>query len=81
MRKFRYTGAIVALTSVLLAFLITGTMLVTWQQRVMLVELHTVELSGELDLMADAFYESLLKSDYVTIRTFVERWGRRIRSS
>ena len=75
MRKFRYTGAIIALTSVLLAFLITGTLLVTWQQRVMLVELETVELSQELDLMADAFYESLLKSDYMSIRTFVERWG------
>ena len=75
MRKFRYTGAILALTSVLLAFLITGTLLVTWQQRVMLVEMQTVETSAELDLMADAFYESLLKSDYVTVRTFVERWG------
>ncbi|MEK6742700.1 MAG: ATP-binding protein [Nitrospirota bacterium] len=75
MRKFRYTGAILALTSVLLAFLITGTLLVTWQQRVMLIELQKAETSAELDLMADAFYESLLKSDYVTIRTFIERWG------
>lgn len=75
MRKFRYTGAIVALTGVLLAFLITGTLLVTWQQRVTLLELAQAETSAELDLMADAFYESLLKSDYVTIRTFIERWG------
>jgi len=74
-RKFRYTGAILALTSVLLAFLVTGTLLVTWQQRVMLSELQTAELSAEVDLMADAFYESLLKSDYVSIRTFIERWG------
>jgi PAS domain S-box-containing protein len=74
-RKFRYTGAILALTSVLLAFLIAGTLLVTWQQRATLAELAMAETSAELDLMADAFYESLLKSDYVTIRTFIDRWG------
>jgi len=74
-RKFRYTGAIVALTGVLLAFLITGALLVTLQQRVALVEIAKDETSAKLDLMADAFYESLLKSDYVTIRTFIERWG------
>lgn len=75
MRKFRYTGAIIVLTSVLLAFLISGTLLVTWQQRVALMEMAKNETSAELDLMADAFHESLLKSDYVTIRTFIERWG------
>jgi hypothetical protein len=26
--------------------------------------------------MADAFREPLLKSDFVTIRTFIERWGK-----
>ena len=75
MKKFRYTGAIFALTSVLFIFLITGTMLVTWQQRTMLTEREQIETSDELDLMVDAFYESLLKSDYVSIRTFIERWG------
>ena len=75
MRKFRYTGAIIALTGVLLAFLVTGTLLVTWQQRAMLTERETAETSDELDLMADAFYESLLRSDYVAIRTFIVRWG------
>jgi len=29
----------------------------------------------DLDLMADASLEALLKSDYVMVRTFVERWG------
>jgi PAS domain S-box-containing protein len=74
-RKFRYTGAILALTGILLIFLITGTMLVTWQQHATLIGMAQADLAAELDLMAEAFHESLLRSDYVTIRTFIERWG------
>jgi len=74
-REFRYTVAILAFTGILLAFLVTGALLVTWQQRALLTEREMIETADELDLMADAFYESLLKSDYVSIRTFIERWG------
>ena len=59
----------------LFCFLTITAFLVSFQQRNLLhadIYNHAVQ---NLDLMADATFESLLKSDYVTVRTFVERWG------
>ncbi len=59
----------------LFCFLTVTAFLVAFQQRNLLhadIYNHAVQ---NLDLMADAAFESLLKSDYVTVRTFVERWG------
>lgn len=60
---------------VLFCFLVVSALLVARQQRNLLytdIYRHAVQ---NLDLMADASFEALLKSDYVSIRTFVARWG------
>jgi two-component system NtrC family sensor kinase len=60
---------------VLFAFLSLTAFLVAYQQRDLLRSSTHRRALYDLDLMADASVEALLKSDYVTVRTFVERWG------
>lgn len=61
---------------VLFVFLVLSSFLVAHQQRDLLRSAAHRRAQYDLDLMADAALEALLKSDYVTVRTFVERWGR-----
>ena len=61
--------------TVLFTFLILTAVLVAYQQRGLLRSSVHARAAYDLDLMADATLESLLKSDYSTVRTFVERWG------
>ncbi len=75
MTDFRYRSAILALTGVLLVFLLSEALLITVQQKHQLTAMVRTEHQSMLDLMSDAFHESLLKSDFVTMRTFIERWG------
>lgn len=75
MKRHRYSGAILALIAVLFAFLVAGSLLVANQQKRLLIETAYNEAVAQVDLMIDASFEALLKGDYVTIRTFVRRWG------
>jgi PAS domain S-box-containing protein len=49
---------------------------VAYQQRKLLRSDIYQQAVYNLDLMADASLEALLKYDYVTVRTFVTRWGK-----
>lgn len=60
---------------VLFGFLTLTAYLVASQQRDLLRTAAHSRAEYDLDLMADASLEALLKSDYVTVRTLVERWG------
>ena len=60
---------------VLFCFLTVTSLLVAYQQRKLLYSDTYQQAVLNLDLMADASFEALLKSDYVTVRTFVLRWG------
>ncbi len=61
---------------VLFVFLVLAAFLVAYQQRHLLRSSAYTRAEYDLDLMADASLEALLKSDYVTVRTFVARWGK-----
>lgn len=60
---------------VLLCFLGVTALFVASQQRHLLYTDTYQHAVQNLDLITDATFESLLKSDYVTVRTFVKRWG------
>lgn len=59
----------------LFCFLTVTAFLVAYQQQKLLHADTYQHAIQNLDLMSDASIEALLKSDYVTVRTFVERWG------
>ncbi|MDH4162140.1 MAG: response regulator [Nitrospirota bacterium] len=75
MTRRRYRGALIAFIVVLFCFLLIEASLVAVQQGRLLTDMTRDTIESELDLMSDAFYESLLKADYITIRTFIQRWG------
>ncbi len=75
MTPYRYRSAIIAFAGVLFCFLLLGALMITVQQNNQLTEMIRSKNAAVLDLMSDAFYEALLKSDYITIRTFIDRWG------
>jgi len=71
-RRYRVVLAFVA---VIIACFSVEVLLVTRQQRDALMALDRRHAALDLELMADASYEAVLKHDYVTIRAFVNRWG------
>ena len=75
MRPYRYARALLALIAVLFVFLIVEAFLVSYQERKALTDAFHSRVKAQMDLIADASYEALLKEDYVTIRTFIRRWG------
>lgn len=60
---------------VLCGFLALTTVLIANQQRRLLYQDAYQRAVQFVDLMADASHEALLKSDFMTVRTFVARWG------
>lgn len=75
MRDPRHQRALVVFVSLLFLFLSVEAFLVSGQLQRFLVANLQKEVDANLELMADSAYEALLKSDYVTIRTFIERWS------
>lgn len=76
MKLFHNPRVLSIFVVVLFIFLTLTAYLVAYQQRDLLRSSAHRRAEYDLDLMADASLEALLKSDYVTVRTFVERWGR-----
>ena len=79
MTRFRHPLVLGVFIAVLFCFLVLTAFLLTYQQRTLLRSNSYQEAKHDLDLMADASLEALLKSDYVTVRTFLERWGKNYR--
>ncbi len=75
MRSFRHAGTLMAFAAILLVFLAIGDSIIIIQQRTMLMSDARDHYEREMDLMAAASYEAILKQDYVNIRYFVDRWG------
>ena len=75
MRRFRHKGALLSFIAVLIVFFLVGVIVITEQQRHAVTSMVLSHGEHELELMAEASYEALLKHDYVTISSFVKRWG------
>ena len=75
MRAFNPLSTLLTFIVVLFVFLIMAASLIIFQQQELLQQAVRDRAEQQLDLMADASFEALLKSDYVTVRTFVKRWG------
>lgn len=75
MKQFPHSRLLSIFVVVLFIFLALAAFLVAYQQRELLRESTQRRAEYDLDLMVEASFEALLKSDYVTVRTFVERWG------
>jgi two-component system cell cycle sensor histidine kinase/response regulator CckA len=71
----RHLRALVVFVALLFLFLLTEAYLVSAQLQQFLIDDLQKETEANLELMADSAYESILKSDYVTIRTFINRWS------
>lgn len=80
MRRLRHQGALLSFTAVLIVFFLVGVIVITAEQRNALTSMVLSHEERNLELMADASYEALLKHDYVTISTFVTRWGEKHQS-
>ncbi len=76
MTRFRHPLVLGVFIAVLFCFLVLSAFLLAYQQRTLLRSNSYQEAIHDLDLMADASLEALLKSDFVTVRTFLERWGK-----
>ena len=75
MTSFRHTRALLAFAGILLVFLVVEDSIVIMQQRNMLMTAARDHYEREMDLLAAASHEAVLKQDYVNIRSFVNRWG------
>lgn len=75
MNQIKYQRALAVFILVLFCFLTLMALLVSYQQRKLLYAVTDYEAGHYLDLMADASVEALIKSDYVTVKTLVMRWG------
>ena len=76
MSGFRHRRTVIAFVAVIAVFFALEIVLITGQQREALLGLARNHAALDLELMADASLEAILKHDYVTIRAFVERWGK-----
>ncbi len=75
MRGARRQEALIAFVAVLIVFFVVEVIVVTAQQRKAITSIVISNGERELELIAEASYEALLKHDYVTITSFVNRWG------
>jgi hypothetical protein len=75
MRRLRYQGALLSFIAVLIVFSLVGGIVIIAQQRNAITSMVLSHEERDLELMAEASYEALLKHDYITINTFVKRWG------
>ncbi len=80
MRRFRHQEALLAFIAVLIVFFLAGGIVVIAEQRNALTSMVLSHEERDLELMADASFEALLKHDYVTITAFVNRWGEKHQS-
>jgi PAS domain S-box-containing protein len=76
MRSLRYQGALLSFFAVLIVFSLAGGIVIITEQRNAITSMVLSHEERDLELMADASYEALLKHDYDTISTFVQHWGR-----
>ena len=80
MRRLRYQGALLSFIAVLIVFSLVGGIVIIAQQRNAITSMVLSYEERDLELMAEASYEALLKHDYVTITSFVNRWGEKHQS-
>jgi len=74
-RERSHRRALAVFVALLFLFLIAEAFLVSAQLQQFLIDDLRKETEANLELMADSSYEAILKSDYVTIRTFIDRWS------
>ncbi len=75
MRRFRQHGTLLSFIAVLIVFFLVGGIVIIAEQRNALTSMVLSHEERDLELMSEASYEALLKHDYVTITSFVNRWG------
>jgi hypothetical protein len=74
-RNFSRKRLVFLLLTALFSFLVLVSLVISRQQRDVLRANTLRDVHTELQLMADASLEPLLKSDYVAVRNFVSKWG------
>ena len=75
MSTSRQARPLLVFIGVLFSFFVAEAVLVSAQLQQILKDTFQHETTSQLEVMADSAYESVLKADYVTIRTFIERWS------
>ncbi len=73
--QFSRTRLLGGLVVALFCFLVLATAILSHQQQKRLRNNTVRDLRGDLDLIAFASTEALLKSDYISVRNFVAQWG------
>jgi hypothetical protein len=74
-RQFDHLRLLGVLVLVLFCFLALSAALISEQEKDLLRRNTLNDVEGDLEIMADASVEALLKSDYVAVRNFIEQWG------
>ena len=80
MKRVRQPGALLAFIAVLIVFFLVGIIVITAEQQSALMSMVLNHEERNLELMVEASHEALLKHDYVTISSFVARWGEKHQS-
>lgn len=75
MRQFSRIRSLVGLTFALFCFLLLSASIISYYQRETLRNNTLREIQSDIDLMSDASLDALLKSDFVSVRNFINQWG------
>ncbi len=75
MKQFSRIRALVGLTFALFCFLFLSASIISYQQQKILRNNTLREIKSDIDLMSDASLDALLKSDFVSVRNFINQWG------
>ncbi len=75
MKQFSRIRALVGLTIALFCFLLLSASIISYRQREILRNNTLREIQSDIDLMSDASLDALLKSDFVSVRNFINQWG------
>ena len=75
MKDPRHRRALAVFVALLFLFLAVEAYIASSQMQRFLLDDLRRETAANLELMTDSAYEAVLKSDYVTIRTFIDRWS------
>lgn len=73
--SLRNRQSIIALMSVLFAFLLLADGMVTYKHRSVMLEQEKIHVKHELELLGQLITEALTKGDYATVEIFVKKWG------
>ena len=71
----RHRRALAVFVALLFLFLAVEAYIASSQMQRFLLDDLRKESDANLELMADSAYEAVLKSDYATVRTFIDRWS------